>query len=53
MRLTALVKQVTSKALVSGDKSFRIVLETDDPKALEAGTYAGDRTVEVEIKESP
>lgn len=46
---TALVKAVNIKALVSGDKSIRIILETEDLRALELGTAPADNTVTVEI----
>lgn len=46
---TALVKQTTAKALVSGDKSFRVLLETGDQMALKSGEFLADKEVTVTI----
>lgn len=47
------VKQVSSKALVSLDKSARIVLETDDLNILDVGKWGADETVSVVICRNP
>lgn len=47
------VKQVSSKALVSLDKSARIVLETDDLNILDVGKWGADETVSVTICRNP
>ena len=49
----AVVKQVSSKALVSLDKSARIVLETDDLNVLDVGKWGADETVSVMICRNP
>lgn len=46
----ALVKNVSSKALVSGDKSFKIELVGEDGRMLECGTLPGDAMVKVTIE---
>jgi len=49
----AMVKQVSSKALVSLDKSARIVLETEDLNVLDIGKWGADETVSVTICRNP
>ena len=48
---SALVKEVRSKSLVSGDKSVRVLLETEDLKALEAAALPSDGVVQITISE--
>ena len=43
------VKEVKSKALVSLDKSARIILETEDLSVLDVGKWPADETVSVTI----
>ena len=51
LKLVLLIKQVTTKTLVSGDKSARIVLETLYPEDVSKLAVLSDKTeVEVEIK---
>jgi hypothetical protein len=45
----AVVKEVKSKALVSLDKSVRVLLETEDVETLELGKWPADETVTVKI----
>lgn len=52
MQFIGIVKQVTAKSLVSGDRSFRVLLETEDVHALEAGSIPGDQVVKVTIEPS-
>lgn len=53
MKFTALVKNVTIKTLVSGDKSARLILETLYPKdVLKFADLADRLEVKVEIKEN-
>jgi hypothetical protein len=49
----AVVKQVSSKALVSLDKSARIVLEIEDLNVLDIGKWPADETVSVTICRNP
>ena len=44
-----IVKQVSSKALVSLDKSARIILETEELGILDIGKWPADETVSVTI----
>lgn len=46
----AVVKEVKSKALVSLDKSARIILETEDLSVLDIGKWGGDELVRVKIE---
>jgi hypothetical protein len=50
----ALIKEINSKSLVSGDKATRVVLEFDSSKALETlnalnELHVADKTVAVAI----
>lgn len=47
---TALVKEVRSKALVSGDKSVRILLETEDLESLKSAMLPSDASVKITIE---
>lgn len=52
----ALIKEISSKSLVSGDKATRVVLEFDSSKALETlnglnALHVADKTVAVAIAE--
>jgi hypothetical protein len=47
------VKEVKSKALVSLDKSARIILETEDLQVLDIGKWPADETVSVMICRNP
>jgi hypothetical protein len=49
----AVVKQVSSKALVSLDKSARIILETMELGILDIGKWPADETVSVTICRNP
>lgn len=50
IKFEALVREVKSKSLVSGDKSYRILLEGIDPKMMEAMAMPSDREVRVMIE---
>jgi hypothetical protein len=43
------IKEIRAKSLVSLDKSYRILLETENPNILDAGRWGGDETVSVII----
>jgi predicted nucleic acid-binding protein len=45
----AIVKEVKAKALVSLDKSARIILETEDLSVMDLGKWPADETVSVAI----
>ncbi len=47
------VKEVKSKALVSLDKSARILIETADLNVLDIGKWPADETVSVAIFRNP
>jgi hypothetical protein len=52
----ALIKEINSKSLVSGDKATRIILEFESTKALEVlnglnALHVADKTVAVAIAE--
>lgn len=49
----AVVKEVKSKALVSLDKSARIILETEDLSVMDLGKWPADETVSVAIFRNP
>lgn len=49
----AVVKEVKSKALVSLDKSARIILETEDLSIMDLGKWPADETVSVTIYRNP
>jgi hypothetical protein len=49
IEFVAVVKQVSSKALVSLDKSARIILETEELGILDIGKWPADETVSVMI----
>ncbi len=49
----AQVKEVKSKALVSLDKSARILLETENLDILDIGKWGGDELVKVSIQRMP
>jgi hypothetical protein len=48
-----IVKQVSAKSLASLDKSYRVVLETEEVAALEVGAFPADVTVSVHIERNP
>jgi len=50
---SALVKEVFIKALVSGDKSFRVVMQGDDIAMAQAGAFPADQHVKVTIELLP
>jgi len=47
------VKEIRAKSLVSLDKSYRVLLETENPDVLDAGRWGGDETVSVTICRNP
>lgn len=49
-RFIGVLKEVRAKSLVSLDKSYRVVLETEDVAALEVGAWPADETVTVTIE---
>jgi len=49
IEFVAIVKQVSSKSLVSLDKSARILLETGELGVLDVGKWPADETVSVTI----
>jgi hypothetical protein len=49
IEFVATVKEVKSKALVSLDKSARIILETEELDILDIGKWPADETVSVTI----
>jgi hypothetical protein len=49
----AQVKEIKSKALVSLDKSARIILETEDLETLDIGKWPADENVRVTIERIP
>jgi len=49
IEFVAIVKQVSSKSLVSLDKSARILLETGELSVLDVGKWPADETVSVTI----
>ena len=50
---SALVKEVFAKALVSGDKGYRVILQGEDPNMFAAGAFPGDQQVRVTIELLP
>ncbi len=44
------VKKVESKSLVSLDKSYRILIETENGQLMNIGTWPGDETVKVTVQ---
>jgi hypothetical protein len=50
IKFKAEIKEVKSKKTASLDISYRIVLETDDPKILLLGSLGGDELVDVEVR---
>ena len=44
------IKKVESKSLVSLDKSYRILIETENGQLMEIGTWPGDETVKVTVQ---
>jgi len=53
IQFIATLKEVRSKALVSLDKSYRVLLETEENTVMEAGTWPADETVTVTITRNP
>jgi len=47
------IKKIEAKALVSLDKSYRILIETENGQLMEAGTWPGDEVVRVSIERVP
>ncbi len=50
IQFKAIVKQVSARSLISLDKSYRVVLETEDVGALGVGAWPADETVSVHIE---
>lgn len=50
MTFLAEIKEVKSKKLASNDISYRIILETNDPKVLALGTLPADELINVTIE---
>lgn len=50
VKIEAIIKEAKSKSLVSGDKSYRILLETRDPEAMRLATLPGDREFAVTVE---
>lgn len=48
-----IVKEVKAKSLVSLDKSYRIVIETEEKILLQSGSWPADETVSVTICRNP
>ena len=46
----AVLKEVKAKALVSLDKSSRVMIETEDSGVMELGKWPADETVSVHIE---
>jgi hypothetical protein len=53
IKFEGIVKEIRVKALVSLDKSARILIETPDLRVLEVGTWPADETVIVVITRNP
>lgn len=49
----ATVREVKSKALVSLDKSARIILETEGLSVMDIGKWPADETIDVMICRNP
>jgi hypothetical protein len=49
VEFVSIVREVRAKSLVSLDKSYRIMLETEDPNVVELGRWPADETVSVKI----
>ena len=47
------VKKVESKSLVSLDKSYRILIETENGQLMDIGKWGGDELVQVNIQRIP
>ena len=47
------VKKVESKSLISLDKSYRILIETENGQLMEIGQWPGDETVKVTVQRMP
>ena len=50
IQFVAQIKEWRAKALVSGDKSYRILLETNESASAICGIWPGDETVSVTIE---
>lgn len=50
LKFKAEIIEVKSKKTASLDVSYRLVLQTEDPKVLLLGSISGDELVDVEIK---
>jgi len=50
IQFIAVIKQVSAKSLASLDKSYRVILETEDVGALGVGAWPADETVSVHIE---
>lgn len=50
IEFVGVVKKVESKSLVSMDKSYRILIETENGQLMEVGTWPGDETVRVTVE---
>lgn len=44
------IREVKAKALMSLDKSYRIIIDTEEKSLLEAGGWPADETVSVTIE---
>jgi len=49
-QFVGVVKEVKAKSLVSLDKSYRVVIETEDVNALGIGAWPANETVSVHIE---
>ena len=47
------IKKVESKSLVSMDKSYRILIETENGQLMDIGKWGGDELVKVNIQRIP
>jgi hypothetical protein len=52
LKFIAEVKEVKSKKLASMDISYRVILETDDPKVLALGVLEADKLLKVVVSEN-
>lgn len=50
MEFEAIIKEVKSKVTVTNDKVYRIILETDNPRLIEAGAWPANETVLISME---
>lgn len=50
VEFVGVIREVKAKSLVSLDKSYRVILDTEDVAALEVGSWPADETVSVRIE---